>query len=756
MMTRRQRSFVALLALGLLAGGCSESSDGGAMSTSNDDTRTATATNARAGTRAAKVFPQAATIEAPRAERRPKKITQHGETRTDPYAWLRADNWQELLKRPSALAADIRAHLEAENAYYDRLMAGTEGLRDKLLAEMRGRIKEDDSSVPLRDGPYQYYERYREGGEHPIYARRPAGGGEETVLFDGEAEATGEDFFNIRAVRHSPDHALIAYGVDRVGSEYYKLRVREIASGEEYEETIDSTGGKAVWAADSESFFYVERDRNQRPKRVKRHVLGTDPAEDTVVYEESSDGLFVSVDKSLSGEYIFIRTANQTTSETRFVPAAEPAAEPTLIAPRKPDELYEVAHRGEHFYVHTNAGDAVDFKIVRAPVDNPGREHWEDWLAHDPGTYLERIVTYADYLVRLERADARPRIVVSRYDGEAHEIAFDAAAYSLDLIAGYEHDSETTRFVLESPKQPAQTFDYDMSARERELRKTQPVPSGHDPARYVVERFDAPADDGARVPVTVLRLEDTPVNQSAPVVLYGYGSYGAFIDDDFSITALSLVDRGVIYAVAHVRGGSARGRQWYLDGKLDKKTNSFTDLIASAEALIERNYTRRGNIVIYGRSAGGLLVGATVNRRPELFGGVIAGVPFVDVLNTISDGSLPLTPPEWPEWGNPIESKADYETIKAYSPYDNIREDVEYPPIMATAGLADYRVTYWEPAKWIARLRTRAKGGPFLLKTNMEAGHAGSAARFERLREQADLYAFALKALGLADGEASL
>jgi oligopeptidase B len=696
---------------------------------------------------------RASGLTPPAAEKRPLEITQHGRTRIDNYAWLKDDHWQAVLRDPSVVRPDIRGHLEAELAYYDAMTAGEAGLRARLFDEMRGRIKEDDSSVPAKDGRYEYYVRYREGGEYAIYARTPAGGGTEQILLDGDAEAGDGAFFSIASVDHSPDHALIAYGVDRLGSEYYSIRFRRVADGTELHETIANTDGAAVWSSDSLSVFYVERDDNQRPKRVKRHVLGTDPAADAVVYDEADDGMFVSLARSQSGEYALIDVANEVTSEVHYVPLDDAEAVPTMIAPRVEQELYSVEHHGDEFLIVTNAGGAVDFKMVRAPIDRPGRESWVDWVPHDPGTLLLEFFPYADYHVRLERRNALPRIVIADYEGNEHGIAFDAGAYDLSLSSGYEYATTATRFVYESPSQPAQTFDYDMRTRERTLRKTREVPSGHNPELYVVERITARAEDGAEIPVTVLRLEATPVDGTAPLLLYGYGSYGLATDATFDANALPIVDRGVVYAVAHVRGGSERGRQWYLDGKLDKKINTFTDFIAAAEALVARDYTAEKRIVIFGGSAGGMLVGAAVNLRPDLFAGVLGAVPFIDVLNTMSDESLPLTPPEWPEWGDPIRSVEGYEWIAAYSPYDNIRKGVEYPPILATGGLADYRVTYWEPAKWIARLRDEAAGGPFLLRMNMGAGHFGAAARFERLEERAHLYAFALGVLGLTDAE---
>jgi oligopeptidase B len=697
------------------------------------------------------MFVLVADRDTPAAEKRPVEIQQHGQTRVDDYAWLRDDNWQEVLREPDLLQPDVRAHLESENEYYARATEDLEGLRERLFEEMRGRIKEDDGSVPTPDGSFAYAVRFREGGEYPVFVRTPRNGGEETILYDGDLEATGEDFFNVAAVEHSPDHALVAYAVDRTGSEYFDIRIRNIATGEEFEETITSTDGDPVWANDSRSFFYTERDDNQRPKWIRRHVLGTDPAEDILVYEEPDDSFFLSVEKSQSNAYIFIVSGKSTSSEARFLPADSPIdAEPVVIAPRADDELYYPEHHGDHFYIRTNADGAVDFKLVRTPVESPSREHWEDWLEHRPGTYLLSFVPFADRMARLERENALPRLVVSDYDDtEYFEIEFDEQAYALGLETGYEFDTDTLRFTYESPSTPEQTYDFDMRTRGRTLRKTQEIPSGHDSELYLVERFSVAADDGAEIPVTVLRLRTTPVDGTAPLLLYGYGSYGITIPASFETNRLSLVDRGVVYAIAHIRGGTAKGRQWYLDGKLEKKTNSFTDFARVAEELQARGYGRPGETVIYGGSAGGLLVGAAVNLHPELFGGVIGAVPFVDVLNTISDAELPLTPPEWVEWGDPIRDADAYAMIESYSPYDNIRNDIDYPPILATGGLADYRVTYWEPAKWVARLRDEARGGPFFLKMNMEAGHAGSAARFERLRERSHDYAFALKIFGL-------
>jgi len=693
-------------------------------------------------------FAEARNITAPAVEKKPVEVTQHGETRVDNYSWLKVENWQDVLQDPSLLADDVRGVLEAENAYYTGVTNDLAPLRKTLFEEMRARVKENDASVPLPDGPWKYWYEFKEGGEYPIYMRAPRDGGDSQIMYDGDAERGDSKFFSIGDVAHSPDHKLAAYTVDRLGSEYYTVRIRDLETGKDLKDVIERADGDSiVWMSDASGFYYIERDDNNRPKRVKRHLLGTAAADDALIFEESDDGFFLGVDNSQSGDYIFITTSNAISSEVRFLEANNADATPTLIAAREDNVEYYVDHHGDDFYIYTNEGGAVDFKIAKAPIATPGRENWTDWLPHRPGTYITTFTPYKDYLVRLERSNALPWLVISNYDGESHKIAFDEAAYSLGISSGYEYDTQTLRFSYESPSTPEETFDYDMAARERMLLKRQEVPSGHDKDRYVVERFTAKAPDGADVPLTLLRLKSTPVNGTTPVVLYGYGSYGATMPSNFSTNILPIVDRGVMWVTAHPRGGAALGRQWYLDGKFGKKMNTFTDFNAVADTLIEKKYTQQKNIVIYGGSAGGLLVGAAVNLRPELYAGVIAAVPFVDVINTISDGELPLTPPEWEEWGNPITNAEAYGWIRDYSPYENI-QNVDYPPIMATGGLTDYRVTYWEMAKWITRLRDDAKSGPFVLRMNMGAGHGGSAARFERLEERAHLYSFALKSVG--------
>jgi oligopeptidase B len=688
---------------------------------------------------------------APSAERRPQTRPVHGVAITDDYAWLKAANWQEVLRDPALLPADIRSHLEAENAYAKAALAGTEDLQHRLVAEMRGRIKEDDSTVPAPDGPFAYFERFREGGQHPLIGRLPRDGGGEAILLDGDALAAGKAFFRFGGHAHSPDHSRLAWSSDDKGSEMFTIRVRGWATGEDLPDAVESTTGTAAWAADSRAFYYVRLDENHRPNRVFRHRLGDDPAADQLVFEEPEPGWFVRVAATRPGRFAVVSVGDHETSEALLLDLADPAARPRLVAPRRTSVRYSVEPHRERLFVLTNADGAEDFKVLACPLDATDFSAAAEVVPHRAGTYILDIEVFEDFLVRLERENALPRIVVRHLaTGEEHVIAFAEEAYALSLAGGFEFATDTLRFVYSSMTTPAEVYDYDMRRRTRVLRKRQEVPSGHDPARYVTRRLLATAADGEAVPVSVLARAGTPLDGSAPLLLYGYGSYGYAIPAGFSTNRLSLVDRGFVYAIAHVRGGSERGWRWYQDGKREKKPNSFSDFIAAGEALAAAGWTRPGRIVAHGGSAGGMLMGAVANLAPELFAGIVAEVPFVDVLNTMLDDTLPLTPPEWPEWGNPIADEAAFRTILAYSPYENVAAR-RYPPIFALAGLTDPRVTYWEAAKWVARLRaTMAGGGPALLRTNMEAGHGGAAGRFDRLDEVALVYAFALAAAGVA------
>ncbi len=693
-------------------------------------------------------FPQ---IPPPQAARHSVSDTRHGITRSDDYAWLRADNWQDVFRDPPLLAPEIRKHLDAENAYQTTLMSDTAALRKVLFAEMKGRIKEDDSSVPMKDGPFAYGSSFRLGGEQPRYFRTPRDGGEEAILLDGDAEAKGTAYFRLGGIDHSPDHRRLLWAFDDKGSEFYTLRVRDLATGEDSKDEVKDTGGGGVWNAGSDGFFYTRLDPNHRPSKVFYHQLAGTAGSDRLVFEEADPGFFVNVGGTRNNDWILISVSDHETSEYRILSTADLGGEPKLVAAREAGLQYDIEEGGDVFFILTNADGAKDFKIMTAPVADPVRANWKELVPHEPGRLILSVLGFKDFVVRLERKDGLPRIVVrDRANGEEHSISFDEEAYSLGLSGSYEYDTGTIRFSYSSMTTPAQLYDYDMRTRERTLLKTQEVPSGHDPDLYVTRRLMAPADDGESVPVSLLYRKDTPLDGSAPCLLYGYGSYGIAIPASFNTNCLSLVDRGFVYAIAHVRGGKDKGYAWYEDGKREHKQNTFTDFIATARHLVAENFTAHDRIVAQGGSAGGMLMGAIANMAPQAFGAIIAEVPFVDVLTTMLDDTLPLTPPEWPEWGNPIASEADYRTIAAYSPYDNVAA-LDYPPILAQAGLTDPRVTYWEPAKWVAKLRERKTGdNPVLLKINMDAGHAGASGRFSRLEEVAFTYAFALKVTGKA------
>jgi oligopeptidase B len=686
------------------------------------------------------------TIGSPRAERRPHADTHHGVTRQDDYAWLRAENWQQVMQDPSVLPDDIRRYLEAENAYTERTMVGTKELRETLFAEMKGRIKEDDSSVPAPDGPYAYYSSFVTGAEHPRYCRKRRDlDGPEQVLIDGTVEAGNKPFFDFGGFSVSPDHRLLAWSSDDKGSEFFRIRIRDLSTGKDLGDEIENTAGGVSWAADGKSFLYTHQDEHHRPLKIFRHLLGTGAGADRLVYEEKDTGFFSGAGKTQSRRFFLIDTHDHETSEVYLIDTTMPEAPPRLIAARQSGVEYDVEHWEDQLIIRTNADGAEDFKIVTAPLGAPGHENWNDLIPHRRGCLVLGIVALRSWLIRLERENGLPRIVVREMTtGAEHEIAFAEEAYALGLGQMLEYDTDILRFTYSSMTTPAEVYDYDMRSRSRTLRKRQEVPSGHDPANYVTRRIQAPAHDGETVPVSLLYRKDTPLDGSAPLWLYGYGSYGISIPAGFNTNILSIVDRGFVYAIAHIRGGQDKGYHWYVEGKREKKQNTFRDFISAARHLIASGFTRKGEIVAQGGSAGGMLMGAVANMAPELFKAIIAEVPFVDVLTTMLDDTLPLTPPEWNEWGNPIASKEVYDTLAAYSPYDNVAAKA-YPNMLVVGGLTDPRVTYWEPAKWVARLRERKTDSNLLvLKTQMEAGHGGAPGRFDRLKDVALVYAFGL------------
>ena len=685
-----------------------------------------------------KLPPTRTAADEPRARQQPVVQSWHGVELVDEFAWLKAGNWQEVMRDPAALDPDIRAYLDAENAYTTASLADIDPLQDAMLAEMKGRIKEDDASVPAPDGPFAYFERYRQGGQHPLICREPRGGGTAEVLLDADALAKGRSFFQLGARRHSPDHRLLAWSADEAGSELYTMHVRDLATGTDLADIIVDTVGSPVWVHDCSAFYYTRLDSQHRPSYVYRHRLGTPASDDRLIFESIDPQYFVSLSDTQSRRFAIISLHDHETSEVRLIDLLRPDAEPQLVAPLEPSVRYDVEHHPSFggapaLIFRTNAAGAEDFKLAWTPLASPERANWQDLVAHRPGIFILSFTVFADWLIWLEREDGLPRIVVRRLSTrEQHTIEFPEEAYSLGINDGFEFQTDVLRFVYSSMTTPSEVWDYNLDHRGRTLRKRQEIPSGHDPAAYVTRRLFAPGFDGETIPISLLHHKDTPIDGTAPALVYGYGAYGIAIPAAFSSNRLSLVDRGFVFAIAHVRGGTEKGWRWYRAGKLANKPNTFRDFIAVVEFLIAERWAAPTKVIAQGGSAGGMLMGAIANQRPDLFAGIIAEVPFVDVLNTMLDDMLPLTPPEWPEWGNPRTAADVFRTILNYDPYGNVRAQ-HYPAMLVLAGLTDPRVTYWEPAKWVARLRARRLDRNLLvLRTNLDAGHAGASGRFDR------------------------
>ncbi len=674
----------------------------------------------------------------PRARQIPHELTMHGETRVDPYFWLRErDN------------PDVIAYLEAENAYLKDALRPTEPLQEQLYAELRGRIKEDDATVPVQRDEYFYYARTETGKQYPIFCRKRGGlDAPEEILLDQNALAEGHPFCKLGVYRVSPDHRLLAYSVDTAGSEQFMLRIKDLATGEHLPDTILNTSYSAEWAADSRTLFYVTLDESWRPFKLWRHRLGDDPAGDSPVYHETDESFFVRLSKTTSKAYLLVSLDSTNTSEVRYIPADQPESAPAVIAPRRHGIEYSVEHHGDRWLIVTNE-DAINFRLMAAPIGSQSRELWIELIPHRDDVLLEDLTAFRDYLALYERADGYKRIRIATPKGEhLRAVAFPEPVYTVTPGPNENFESRVVRFTYHSLVTPPSVIDYDMAAGRWIERKRDEIPSGYDPALYESRRLYATAPDGARVPISLVYRRDQRREGGNPALLYGYGAYGVSSEPAFQAHRISLLDRGFVFAIAHVRGGSELGRRWYEDGKLLRKKNTFTDFIACAEELIRQGYTTPDRLAIMGGSAGGLLMGAVVNLRPDLFKAVIAKVPFVDVINTMSDPSLPLTVIEYEQWGNPNDRQY-YDYMRSYSPYDNL-ESRAYPHMLVTAGLNDPRVSYWEPAKWVAKLRTVNTGDNLvLLKTNMDAGHAGASGRFDLLREIALDYAFLIHALGV-------
>ena len=677
----------------------------------------------------------------PVATRVPKVDTLHGNVLVDDYAWMRDR------KNPAVIA-----HLDAENAYTDALTAGTQPLRDALYAEMVGRIRETDLSVPTFQAPYWYYTRTAVGQPYPIYCRKLRTlDAPEQVIFDQNAEAKGRKFFSLGGFEVSPDHELLALLVDTTGYEDFTLRLRNLRTGKYLPDRKEKLGFGLAWASDNRTVFYTSSDSAKRPDRVWRHTVGESVRSDVAVVHEPDVLFNLRVQRLRSGAFIVIESSSFTQSESRVIDAAHPGRAPRLIAARRAGVEYSVEHGNGHFWIVTNDG-APNFKVARVPDTAADLTKWTDWLPARADVFVEGVDIFREHAVVTERRDGLRHLrVTAQGASAAHDVTFPEAAYAVTVALNPMFDSRVLRFSYSSLVTPATMFDYDMTTRERTVKKQQEVLGGYDSAKYGVERRMARARDGVMVPVSIVYRLPLVKDGRRPLLEYAYGSYGANTEPTFSSNRVSLLDRGVIYAIAHIRGGQEMGRQWYDDGKMLKKKNTFTDFIDVGEFLVSEGYTSKDRLLANGGSAGGLLMGVVANMRPDLYKAIIAAVPFVDVINTMSDASIPLTAQEWEQWGNP--AKADeYAYMRSYSPYENV-EAKAYPAMLVTSGLNDSRVAYWEPTKWVARLRERkTDANTLLLRMNMGAGHGGSSGRYERLKEVAFDYAFMLQQVGL-DGK---
>nr|WP_317893412.1 S9 family peptidase [uncultured Sphingomonas sp.] len=677
----------------------------------------------------------------PIAEQRPHSFERHGITVEDPWAWLRDAGYPEVTD------PDVLAYLEAENAYFETVMAPHQPLTDRLFEEMRGRIKEDDATVPQKDGEWLYWSDFETGGEYRRWWRKPISGGADELILDEPALAAGKEYFRLGALSVSPDGCYLAYAIDDNGSERFEARVKDLTTGALLDDVIPGTLSELVWVADSSGFLYGLANDQWRTDNARLHRLGTPIDQDVELYHEADEGWRVSVGETQSRRFLVISAGDHVTSEVRLVPADDPTAEPILVRARQPHVEYDVEERDGTLFIHTNDTDP-NFRLVTAPLERPSE--WTERLGPSDHFYMTGVTTFADFFVVEGREDGLDQIFLHRYEGgEGTAIAFPEASYVVGLGDNPEYAVDKLRLGYESMVTPGTVIEYDVPTAEQRVLKVQTIPSGYDASKYATERLKITARDGTEVPVSVVYPNGFPRDGTGKLYLYAYGAYGYAVPPGFSTSRMSFLDRGVAFAIAHIRGGDDLGQQWYLDGKLEKRTNTFNDFVDVARGLIEHGFTHEGGIAIAGGSAGGELMGAVVNSDPELWGAVVASVPFVDVLNTMLDETLPLTPGEWPEWGNPIEDQAAFELIRSYSPYDNVAAQA-YPPIFISGGLNDPRVTYWEPAKWAAKLRfTKTDGNVLLLKTNMGAGHGGKSGRWESLKEAAEEMAFVLWQLGV-------
>ncbi|CAM1370838.1 Dipeptidyl aminopeptidase BI [Tenacibaculum litopenaei] len=685
--------------------------------------------------------------KAPVAEKQATVLEKHGDKRIDNYFWMRLSDEQKNAENKDEQTQKVYDYLNAENAYYEEQTAATKDFQKDLFEEMKGRIKEDDESVPYYKNNYYYITRYEVGGQYPIYSRKKGSlEAAEEVMFDVNKEAEGHEYFQLGGLNVSKDNALVAFAVDTVSRRQYTIQVKNLTTGEVYADKIENTTGGSVWANDNKTLFYAKKDPvTLRSSQIFKHVLGTPASEDQLVFEEKDDTFGVFVTKTKSQKYIVVGSYSTVSSEYQVLPADNPNAALHVIQPRERDLEYDIAHYGDHFYIKTNKDGAVNFKLMKTPEDKTTKENWVDVIPHREDTFFEDFSIFKDYLVLEERTEGLNKIRIKRWDGKAdYYLPFDEETYSAGVYSNPEFDTDVIRYSYNSMTTPSSVIDFNMTDKTKEVKKEQEVLGGKfDKANYVSKRLWVPARDGKKIALSIVHHKDTKLTKDTPVLQYAYGSYGYTISDGFSTTRLSLLDRGFVYALAHIRGSQYLGREWYEDGKMLNKKNTFTDFIDCSKYLIDQGYTSPAHLYAMGGSAGGLLMGAVINMNPELYNGVIAAVPFVDVISTMLDDSIPLTTGEYDEWGNPND-KEYYEYIKSYSPYDQI-EKKAYPNMLVTTGLHDSQVQYWEPAKWVAKLREyKTDDNMLFLHTNMDAGHGGASGRFEALKETAEEYAFFL------------
>jgi oligopeptidase B len=713
-----------LLMAGLMVGaGCSSSNTGSSTA---------------AATTAAPAQPATQLPQPPVAKKAPRELTTLGHTRIDNYYWLNQPEDPEVI-----------AYLNAENDYTKQVLGHTEEFQQKLFKEIVGRIKQNDESVPYKDDGYWYYIRYEEGKEYPIYARKKETlQAQEEVMVNANERAEGLSYYAAAGMNVSPNNQLLAFGEDTVSRRKYTIRFKDLKTGQLLPDAILNTTGGAVWGNDNKTVFYTMKDPALRSFKIFKHTLGTPTAQDKEVYHEADETFSTFVYKTKSDKYIIIGSGSTLSNEYRFLDADKPNGTFKVIQPRERGLEYSVDHFGDKFYIVTNKDGATNFKLVQTPVSKPGKQNWKEVIPHREDVLLEGIEIFKDYLALQERRNGLSQIRVKKWNNPKSDyyIDFGEEAYTAYIGTNPDFNSKELRYEYSSLTTPNSTYDYNMETKERELLKRQEVVGDFNPENYEAKRIYATADDGTKIPVSLVYRKGTELNGQNPTLLYGYGSYGNSMNPGFSSVRLSLLDRGFVYAIAHIRGGQEMGRQWYENGKLLKKKNTFTDFIDAAEFLIEQQYTNPDKLFAQGGSAGGLLMGAVVNMRPELFKGVLAAVPFVDVVTTMLDTSIPLTTGEFDEWGNPAEQQY-YDYMLSYSPYDNV-EAKEYPNMLVTTGLHDSQVQYWEPAKWVAKLREmKTDDNMLLLHTNMKAGHGGASGRFERYKETALQYAFLLNLL---------